>query len=158
MSATSWWKLAKNSALLWVGLVFVLVSAVFISISIHTAREELAFAKRGQTAEASIVDKSLQKADFEKNPSTRYLVRYRFSTPAGAQVEETRVVSVQQWERLAPGAILKIRVLSGAQVQTRGTQDSNWPAVAAFTTLALIFIAVGAPLLVLGVRDIRRQR
>ena len=158
MSAPSLWQLAKNSVLLWLGLVFVLIGAVFASIAIDTALNEIAFAKRGQTVEATIVDKSLQTADFDRNPSTRYLIHYRFTRPAGAKAEETKAVSVEEWELLAPGNIFKIRVLPGAQPESRVTQDSDWPFVVAFTTLALIFIVVGAPLLWFGIRAIRRQR
>ena len=158
MSAPSLWRLAKNSIFLWVGLVFVPIGAVFSVIASVATVEELAFEKNGQAIDAAIIDKSLQKADFEKNPSTRYLVRYRFDTAAGTQIEETKVVSVKEWEQLAPGGIFRIRVLPGANPQSRVSQDSNWPFVAALATLGLIFLAVGTPLLVLGVREIRRQR
>jgi len=158
MNAPSLWRLAKNSIFLWVGLVFVPIGAVFAFVAMHLAMQELTFAKHAQTIAATIVDKSLHKADFDKNPSTRYLVRYRFATPAGAPVEQTKDVSVEEWERLAPGSLLKIRALPGAQDESRVTEDSNWPGVAAFTTLGLLFIAVGGPMIVIGVREIRRQR
>ena len=160
MNAPSLWRLAKNSIFLWVGLVFVPIGAVFSVVAFVAAIEELAFAKNGQAIDALIIDKSLQKANFDTNPSTHYLVRYRFATPTptGTQVEETKVVSVEEWERLAPGGIFKIRVLPGAQSESRVSQDSNWPFVAVFATLGLILIAVGAALLVLAVREIGRQR
>jgi hypothetical protein len=158
MSAPSLWQLAKNSVVLWVGLVFVPVGAVLVCVAINLALDELAFAKRGQTADATIVDKSLQKADFDHNPSTRYLIHYRFATPAGVQLDETKVVSVEEWERLAPGSILQIRVLPGARLETRVTQKSDWSAAVALTVLGLIFVAVGAPLMWLAVREIHRQR
>jgi len=158
MNAPSLWRLAKNSIFLWVGLVFVPVGVVFTVVAINMELEDLAFAKHGQTVDATIVDKSLQKADFDKHPSTQYLVRYRFATPAGPPAEETKEVPVEQWEQLAPGGIFKIRVLPGDQHESRVTQKSNWPAVAAFTTLGLIFIAVGVPLSMFGIREIRRQR
>jgi hypothetical protein len=158
MNAPSLWRLAKNSIVLWVGLIFVPIGAVFTAIAADVAMEELAFARHGQATAATIVDKSLQKADFDKNPSTRYLVHYRFATPAGAQAEETREVSVEQWEQLAPGGTMNIRVLSGAQLESRVTQQSNWPAVVAFSALGLILLAVGISLSVFGIREIRRQR
>ena len=158
MNAPPLWRLAKNSIVLWVGLIFVPVGAVFSVVALVAAMEELAFAKNGQAIDATIIDKSLQKADFDTNPSTRYLIRYHFATAAGPQVEETKVVSVEEWERLAPGGIFKIRVLPGAQNESRVSHDSNWPFVAIFATLGLILISVGAALLVLAVREIGRQR
>ena len=158
MSGPSLWQLAKNSVFLWVGLLFVPIGAVFIGVGVSMALEERAFANRGQTADATVVDKSLEKANFDNNPSTRYIVRYRFTTPAGAAVEQTRQVSVEEWERLAPGSILPIRFLPERPVDERLADDSTWAGVVAFLTLGLIFVAVGIPLLVSALREISRQR
>ncbi|MGZ5092372.1 MAG: hypothetical protein ACXWIP_14350 [Burkholderiales bacterium] len=157
MSAPSYWQLAKNSVVLWVGLVFVPVGGVFIAIGIMTALEELAFAKQGRIAEAIVLDRSLQKADFDRNPSTRYLIRYRFTTAVGEGVEQTREVPVEEWERLEPGSALKIRFLPDTSDPARVSEASSWPAVASFSALGLILVGVGAPLIVLAVREILRQ-
>jgi hypothetical protein len=157
MSAPSFWQLAKNSVVLWVGLMFVPIGVVFIAIGITMGLEELAFEKHGKMAEAIVVDRSLQKADFDKHPSTRYLIRYRFTTEAGEGVEQTREVPVEEWERLEPGSSLRVRVLPETSGQGRVTEESSWPAVAAFSALGLIVVGVGAPLIAFAVRDMLRQ-
>jgi hypothetical protein len=119
--------------------------------------EERAFAKRGATVAATIADKSLVRADFEHNPSTRYLLHYRFRAPAGRSIEETKDVSVEDWERLSAGDVWEIRVLPGTSAETRLTSNTNWPAVVAFLTLGLMFVVVGIVMLVIGVREIGRQ-
>jgi Ca2+/Na+ antiporter len=158
MSTPSLWQLAKNSVFLWVGLLFVPIGAVFICVAVSMALEERAFANRGETAQATVIDKSLEKADFDNNPSTRYIVRYRFETSSGAQVEQTREVSVDEWEQLAPGSILPVRFLPETPIDDRRADDSTWAGVAAFLTLGLITAAVGIALLVYAVREISRQR
>jgi hypothetical protein len=158
MSMPSLWQLAKTSIVLWVGLLFVPIGTVFIGVSISMALEERAFANRGQTADATVIAKSLEKANFDNNPATRYIVRYRFTTPAGAAVEQTRQVSVEEWERLAPGSILPIRFLPERPVDERPADESTWVGVASFLALGLIVVAVGIPLLVSALREISRQR
>jgi hypothetical protein len=158
MSRPSLWLLAKNSVFLWVGLLFVPIGAVFIGVGVSMVLEERAFANRGETAQASVVGKSLEKADFDKNPSTRYIVRYRFETSSGAQVEQTRQVSVEEWEQLAPGSVLPVRFLPERPIDDRAADESTWAGVAAFLALGFIMAAVGIPLLVCAVREISRQR
>ncbi|HEV7393731.1 MAG TPA: DUF3592 domain-containing protein [Burkholderiales bacterium] len=157
MSAPSYWQLAKNSVVLWVGVIFVPIGGIFIAIGIMTALEELAFAKRGRIAEAIVLDRSLQRADFDKNPSTRYLIRYRFTNAAGEGVEQMREVPLEEWERLEPGSALKVRFLPDTSDPARVSEASSWPAVATFSALGLILVAVGAPLIVIAVREILRQ-
>lgn len=156
-AAPSLWNLAKRSVQLWVGLLFVPIGILFFAIGVSFGMEERSFAKSGVIASATIVERSLQKADFDKNPSTRYLLRYRFVTAAGAQIEETRQVPVEEWERLAPGSVTQIRYLPSAPSSARVAQESNWGAVAAFCALGLLITAVGAPLLVIAVREVLRQ-
>jgi len=67
-------------------------------------------------------------------------------------------VSVDEWERLSPGDRRRIRALLGEAIETRISPNSHWPGVAAFGALGLILIAVGTLVLVLGIREIRRQR
>ena len=158
MNTPSLWQLAKTSVFLWVGLLFVPIGVVFIGVSVSMALEERAFANRGQTADATVVDKSLKKADFDSNPTTRYMVRYRFTTPDGGNVEQIREVSVEEWERLAPGSILPIRFLPDRPDDERRADESTWVGVASFLALGLIIAAVGIPLLVSALREIARQR
>ena len=155
--APSLWCLAKRSVPLWVGLFFVPMGILFFGIGVSFGMQERAFAKSGIIASATIVDRSLQKADFDKNASTRYLVRYRFVTAAGAQIEETRQVPVEEWERLAPGSVTQIRYLPAAPSSARVAQESNWGAVVAFCALGLLITAVGAPVLAIAAREILRQ-
>ena len=154
----SLWQLAKkNSVYLWVGLVFVPVGTIFFIVGIHLALEERAFVKRGATVVATIAGKSLVKADFNYNPSTRYLLHYRFMAPEGRAIEETKVVSVEDWERLSAGDVWEIRVLPGTTAESRLTSKTSWPAVVSFLALGLIFVVVGSVVFVIGVREIGRQ-
>jgi hypothetical protein len=158
MSAPSVWQLVKkNFVYLCVGLGFVPIGAVFVFAGIYLAREESAFANRAITVEARIADKSLVKADFDKNPATRYLVHYRFTSPTGTLIDETKAVSVEEWEHLTAGDTWRIRVLPGAKLETRRTSDSNIPGVVAFLALGVIFLVVGTFVLILGIRETRRQ-
>ena len=157
MNRSLWQLVKENSVYLWVGLVFVPVGTIFFIVGIHLALEERAFAKRGATVAATISGKSLVKADFEHNPSTRYLLHYRFMAPEGKPIEETKVVSVEDWERLSAGDVWEVRVLPGTTAETRLTAKTSWPAVLSFLALGLIFAVVGIVLLVIGVREIGRQ-
>jgi hypothetical protein len=157
MNPSLWQVTKKNSVYLWAGLAFVPVGAIFLIVGIHLALEERAFANRGATVAATITEKSLVKADFDDHPSTRYLLHYRFTVPEGRSIEETKVVSVEDWERASVGAPREIRVLPGTTAETRLTSNTNWSAVATFLTLGLILIVAGIFVLVIGMREIKRQ-
>jgi hypothetical protein len=156
-SVPSLWQLAKRSVFLWVGLLFVPIGLIFLCVGVSLALEERAFEKTGSPADATIIDRSLQRADFEHNPSTRYLIRYRFRTPAGDSIEQTKEVSVEEWERLPPGSTLTIQFLANAPAEARMRQQSNWPGAATFSALGLILLGVGVPLVVFAARETLRQ-
>jgi hypothetical protein len=150
------WRLAARSLFLWVGLLLTLIGVVFLAIGAALAWDEQAFASQGETRTASVVERSIIKADFERNPATRYRVRYRFAGAKGTMVEQTRDVAVEEWERLAPGSGMQVRVLPDGV--SRPPDASDWAGAMAFSALGLIMAGAGVPLMFVGLREMLRQR
>jgi uncharacterized protein DUF3592 len=142
---------AARSVLLRVGVLFSLIGLLFLGIGVAWGLEEHAFATRGITVDATVVDRSIRKANFDDNPSTQYIVRYRFVPARDAPVVESRVVPVEEWERSSIGAIAKIRFLEGAG--PRGVGESDWGGPITFSALGFLLLMVGGPIAFLGVRE-----
>jgi hypothetical protein len=152
------WKVARNSVVLWGGLLFVPIGGVFTAIGIKTGLDEYAFVRDAHPVQATIVGRSLRKADLENNPSTRYLVHYRFDTPTGTRADGSKEVSVEQWEQLEPGSTITVEFVPQSPARSRSVEDSDWPAAAAFSGLGAIFLVVGTALLVTALRELLRYR
>jgi len=149
------WRLAFRSLFLLVGLLFSVLGFVFGGIGAMLSLGERAFEAQGRTLEATVVTRGIVKADFDRNPSTRYLLHYRYQPPQGAPVIDSRTVSVEEWERSPPGSRTQVRAVAG---KSRGVDASDWGAALAFSALGLIFVAVGLPLAYVGAREVRRER
>lgn len=149
------WRLAFRSIFLLVGLVFSVLGLVFGGIGAMLGLDERAFDTEGRTLEATILNRGIVKADFDRNPATRYFLRYRYQPPQGAPVIDSRTVSVEEWERSPPGTRTRVRAVAG---KSREVGASDWGAVLAFSALGLIFVGVGLPLSYIGAREVRRER
>jgi hypothetical protein len=150
------WRLALRSIFLLVGLVFSVLGLVFGGIGAMLGLDEHAFDTEGRTLEATVLNRGIVKADFDRNPSTRYLLRYRYQPPQGAPVIDSRTVSVEEWERSPPGTRTRVRAVAGGK--SRGVEASDWGAALTFSALGLIFVGVGLPLFYVGAREVRRER
>lgn len=148
-------RLAFRSIFLLVGLVFSVLGFVFGGIGVMLGLDERAFDTEGRTLEATILNRGIVKADFDRNPSTRYVLRFRYQPPQGAPAIDSRTVSVEEWERSPPGTRTRVRAVAG---KSRGVDASDWGAVLAFSALGLVFVGVGLPLSYLGAREVRRER
>jgi hypothetical protein len=151
----SLWRLAFRSIFLLVGLVFSVLGFVFGGIGVMLGLDERTFDTEGRTLEATVLNRGIVKADFDRNPSTRYLLRYRYQPTQGAPAIDSRTVSVEEWERSPPGTRLRVRAVAG---KSREVGASDWGGVLAFSALGLIFVAVGLPLFYVGAREVRRER
>ena len=149
------WRLAFRSLFLLVGLIFSVLGIVFGGIGAVLAMDERAFDTEGRTVDATILNRGIVKADFDRNPATRYFLRYRYAPPDGAPAIGTRTVSVEEWERSPPGTRTRVRAVAG---KSRDVDASDWGGVLAFSALGLILLGVGLPLFYLGAREVRRVR
>jgi hypothetical protein len=143
--------LAAQSVFLQVGALFTLVGFVFLGVGVTLALEERRFATQGVTLDATVVERGIRKANFDDNPSTQYIVRYRVVPAGGQAVVESRVVPVEEWESLPIGSRTRIRFLDGASARAIG--ESDWEAPIIFSTLGLMLLLVGVPSAFAGVRQ-----
>jgi hypothetical protein len=150
------WRLAFRSLFLLVGLLFSVVGLVFGGVGVMLGLGEHAFDAEGRTLEATILNRGILKADFDRNPSTRYFLRYRYQPPQGAPVIDSRTVSVEEWERSPPGTRTQVRAVAGAGSRDAGASD--WGPALAFSALGLLLLAAGLPLAYLGAREVGRKR
>jgi hypothetical protein len=155
--APSWVRLGASSVILWVGALFCTIGAPFFALGAHEALKELLFARNAQRVQATVVEKTLQIAQPGKNPTTRYLIRYRFAAADASQVERTESVPVEQWESVASGAAFEVRYLPGDPARSRAATDTDWPFALIFMALGAVFCAVGAPLAYFGGKETTRQ-
>jgi hypothetical protein len=129
---------------MWVGTIFVVAGSVGSIGSVGEWRAARRFEREAVTVEAAVVDKSVERANRDDNPVTRYLVTYRFTPSAGGAVEQTEAIAVERWEELAAGNAVTVRYLPD-EPSTARTQSATpaWapPLVAAVTAA---FAVLGA--------------
>ncbi len=86
-SGPSLWKLLTRAVVLWVGSFLFVIGCIFTVIGLNEAAHERPYQLRGLTIDATVTDKSIERAKRGENPRTRYLVSYHFSSPDAREIE-----------------------------------------------------------------------
>ena len=111
------WKLLSRAVALWVGTVMFLLGIVFAVIGVGEAYTERQYEEHGLTINATVTDKSIERAKRGENSRTRYLISYRFTSSEGQEVESSAEVPVEDWERLEAGQRFPVTQADAARVK-----------------------------------------
>lgn len=132
----------RSAAPMWVGMIFIAAGSVASIGSLGEWADQRRFEREAVADQAEVIATSLERATRDGNPTTRYLVTYRFAPESGAPIERTEEVPVELWETLAEGDTLAVRYLPQAPETARaGPGNPAWVPllVAGATALAAIF-------------------
>jgi hypothetical protein len=149
MSAPFIFRQALSSRRLFAGVVLLVISGVFCSITASFFLEELAY-RTGIQSDATVTRKNMRPAT--SNSSTAYEVTYKIRRPDGSEREKTSVVDASEWERVEEGGSIRVQYLAGDQDSVRvareGSLEFALGAVAAVTgilaLMALWMVGRGA--------------
>jgi Protein of unknown function (DUF3592) len=138
----------SRAVTLWVGSFLFLIGIVFTVIGLQNALEEQHFGTHGLVVDATVTDKSIERATRGGNPVTRYLVTYRFTSSNGKEVESSTELPVEEWEHLEAGGKFQVTYLPDAPESSRGqdTGQNTWIAVYVFLAIGSVFTLLGGGL------------
>ena len=152
----------RTAVPMWVGTIFVVAGSIASIASVGEWRAARRFDRDAVTAQAAVVDTSLEGASRDGNQSTRYLVTYRFTQPNGAEVEQTEEIPLETWERLAAGDSVPVRYLPDdpGTARTHSATPAWVPPLvaaltAAFAVLGVLIARSGWRRLLVHVRALR---
>lgn len=153
------WKLMSRAVTLWVGSFLFLIGIVFAVIGIQDALEKRNFLAHGLAADATVTDKSIERATRGGNPVTRYLVTYRFTSSNGQEVDASADVPVEAWEQLEAGRTFQVTYLANAPESSRiqGAGEDTWIAVYVFLAIGSVFTLLGGGLAFFEGRSVVRS-
>lgn len=150
--------LSGRGVLLLVGALFSVVGLVFVYTGLQDATRERAYRDEGETVEAIVVAKSIERASRDSNPATRYVIRYRFGAPNGGSAEGRHVVDPETWERLEPGSAFRITYLPGSPQTSRGAEASAMASAVGMIAAGSLLALIGLGLLGWNARVLWRER
>jgi hypothetical protein len=150
--------LSGRTLLLLVGGLFSVVGLVFVYTGLHDARRERAYRDNGETVEAIVVAKSIERASRDGNSATKYEIRYRFGTPDGRSAEGKELVDVERWERLEPGSAFRITYLPDSPQTSRAAGESAMASAATLIALGSLLAAIGLGFLAWQARQLWREQ
>ena len=134
----------RTAVPMWVGTIFVVAGTLASIGSVGEWRAARRFEQDALTAQAAVVETSLQGASRDGNQSTRYLLTYRFTLSNGAEREQTEEIPLDVWEALAAGDAVTVRYLPDdpATARTRSTTPAWVPPLVAVLTAAFALLGV----------------
>lgn len=150
------WKLLSRAVALWVGTVMFLLGIAFAVIGVGEAYTERQYEEHGLTIDATVTDKSIERAKRGENSRTRYLISYRFTSSKGQEVESSAEVPVEDWERLEAGQRFPVTYLPNAPASNRTREEGDWIAVYVFLAIGGVFTLLGGGLAFSDLRVILR--
>ena len=129
---------------MWVGTIFVVAGTLASIGSVGEWRAARRFEQDALTAQAAVVETSLEGATRDENQSTRYLLTYRFTPTNGAELEQTEEISLELWETLAAGDAVTVRYLpeDPSTARTRSATPAWVPPLVAAVTAAFAVLGV----------------
>jgi hypothetical protein len=148
--------MARSSVLLWAGTVFSIVGLVFLMTGIQEAVTERAYRTDGLAVEATVLDKSIERAKRGENTRTRYLVAYRFTSSEGDEMESSAEVSVDEWERLEKGQRFPVTYLPAAPESNRLQGGEKGMEIYLFLGMGGLFALIGGGMAYFDLRVIVR--
>jgi hypothetical protein len=119
--------------------------------------KERRYRDEGRMARATVVDKSMQRADRD-HPSTRYVVRYRFTTDDGRPVTGSTTVEVHQWETLREGDPITVTYLASAPETQRLADPSAGSGAWVMVAIGLFFAGAGGGIVFWNWRRLAHDR
>jgi Protein of unknown function (DUF3592) len=140
------------------GGIFLVGGLGLLYGGIRDATQERTYSTEGETVEAIVVGKSIQRASREGNSSTRYEIAYRFTTSDGRTAEGVDAVTVEEWERLGPGGPFVVTYLPGAPGTSRAQRPPDMASALAPIGLGGLLAVIGGGVLVWSARRLRRER
>lgn len=151
-----WLRLLSRAIGLWVGTVFFILGVVLTVIGVRQALEEQAYRQRGTKVGATVIGKSIERANRVDNHRTRYILAYRFSTPAEPSIEGSTEVSWEDWERVDAGKTFPLTYVEGNPGSARPSNAGDWIPVAVFIIVGIAFTLIGGSLAYYDLRGIAR--
>jgi hypothetical protein len=155
-SGPSGFKLASRSLWLWAGALLLLVGIVFTTTGIQEVRQEQDYQAQGLTVQATVSDKSIERAKRGENSRTRYVITYRFTTAQGEEADGSAEVSVEEWERLEAGHSFPVTYLADVPQSSRASGKDDWITALVMTGLGGILALLGGGLTFGSLRTILR--
>ncbi|ALA57495.1 DUF3592 domain-containing protein [Nitrospira moscoviensis] len=144
MAGVSLFKTLRRSVLLWVGALFLTAGTVGTFIALQEWRTRQHFERESVRTDATILNKSIEKATRDGNPRTKYQVTYRFAVPGGGTVEQVGEVSVDEWEGLDEGSSFPVRYLPSDPTTTHLDYRDAWWLPLIFAGGGMLFALIGA--------------
>jgi hypothetical protein len=134
---------------MWVGTIFVAAGTIGAVATFGEWRAQQRFERDAVLVEGRVVATTFEGASSDGNSRTRYLVTYRFDGVAGAALEQTEEIPVENWEALTEGSVVTVRWLPGDPTSARTrAADPPWVQpliVGALVLFALIGIVIALP-------------
>jgi hypothetical protein len=129
---------------MWVGTIFVVAGTLASIGSVGEWRAARRFEREALTAQAAVVETSLEGANRDGNQSTRYLLTYRFAPANGAELEQTEEIPLEVWETLDAGDAVTVRYLpeDPATARMRSATPAWVPPLVATVTAAFAVLGV----------------
>jgi Protein of unknown function (DUF3592) len=143
MANVSILKTLRRSFLLWFGVIFSSVGLMATYGGVEEWRAQQHFEQEAVSAQATVLNKSMEQATREGNPRTKYLVTYRFVPPDGTAIEKVGEVSVDEWERLDEGSSFPVRYLPSDPHTTQTDAATEWWIPLIFVAGGLLFTSIG---------------
>src|SRR5688572_22059202 len=98
MASLSILKTLRRSFFLWFGAIFSCVGLMATYGGLQEWHTQRNFEQEAVSAQATVLNKSIEKATRDGNPRTKYLVMYRFAASDGQTIEQSSEVSMDEWE------------------------------------------------------------
>lgn len=140
------------------GALFAFVGLGLLYGGIQDAAKERAYREQGETIEALVVGKSIQRASRDGNPSTKYQISYRFNAADGRIAEGTEIVDVETWERLERGNPFRVTYLPTDPQASRAADASGMGSAVAMIALGTVLALVGGGFLTWSAMRSWRER
>jgi len=150
------WRIVGTAVQLWVGVIFFILGMFLTAVGIQTAGTEQDYRTAGLTVDATVLDKSIERAKRGENSRTRYVVNYRFLSDQDQEVESVTEVPVEEWEGLEVGSKLQVSYLPDTPGTNRVDGDTEWIAALMFMGIGGIFALIGGGLAFADLRWIIR--
>lgn len=152
--ARSFFNYAKRSFLFIFGGIWLLVGIPFLGVGIGNALSEQRFQRQGMVATGTVLSKDLRRAT--KNRSTRYSVRFRFTTANGQTLTDDAQVPFEQWEQLQEQGPIQVTYLPTRPESNRLAGKDPFLSVI-FGGLGLVFAGIGGFLFFKAISGILRN-
>lgn len=138
-----------HGGLVFIGIVFSFVGGIFLFIAGNEWLTEQRYQDESVAADAVVTGKTLRRAT--EKTGTVYELAYEVPQPDGTRHQQTEAVSAEVWERVSEGERVRVQFIGGPAPVARVEPDA-----AGVSTVALIFLPLGAVMTLFGLGFIVR--